>query len=273
MAKIAAIQMTSQKDVEKNLAKVEQLLKQAASEGATLAVLPEMFPLQSPEALAKLTIAEPLKQGNIHAFLSKQAEKNRLWIVGGTIPVKAKNNKVYATSLVFNAQGQYIAHYNKIHLFDVKITEQEKYCESATTEAGNNLCLVDTPLGKLGLAVCYDIRFPEMFRCLFNQGAEIFAVPCAFTPRTGKAHFEVLMRARAIENFSYVIAACQTGEHNNGRQTYGHSLIISPWGEILAELPEEEGIIVADIDLYLLKKIRVNIPIKEHQKMILKKWK
>jgi nitrilase len=270
MPKAAAIQMTSTNSLKHNLSVARKLLKQACDAGAKLAVLPEMFPIQSPEAKSKLAIAEPLGEGEIQSFLSEQAKKNELWIVGGTIPIRTQNNnKVYAASLVVDAQGKHVAHYNKIHLFDVCISPQEQYRESATTEPGNHLCIVDTPIGRLGLAVCYDIRFPEMFRCLFNQGAEIFAIPCAFTQKTGKAHFETLMRARAIENFSYLIGACQTGDHGHGRSTYGHSLIVSPWGNLLAELPDNEGIIVAEIDLPLLKQIRTDLPVKEHQTMIL----
>ncbi len=273
MPKVAAIQMTSTSDVQHNFYVVEKLLQEAADLGVKLAVLPEMFPLQSPEAWGKLTIAESLGNGPIQEFLSQQAKKHHVWIVGGTIPIKTNNpKKVYAASLIFDDNGYQIACYNKIHLFDVIISKQEKYRESETTEPGNILSLVDSPVGKLGLGVCYDIRFPEMFRCLFNQGAEIFAIPCAFTEKTGKAHFEVLMRARAIENFSYVIAACQTGDHGNGRRTYGHSMIISPWGEILDKLEAEEGLVVADIDLLFLKKIRADISIEKHQKMKLNKW-
>lgn len=273
MAKIAAIQMTSQKNIDYNLKRAESLLREAAESGATLAVLPEMFVLQSPETKDKLHIAEPLGKGPIQDFLSEQAKKNQLWIVGGTLPIQSADSmKPYATVCVFNARGEQLAHYHKIHLFDVTIRSTEQYHESATTEPGSDLCLVETPIGKMGLAVCYDIRFPEMFRCLFNQGANLFAVPCAFSSTTGKAHFEVLMRARAIENFSYVVAACQTGLHNSGRSTYGHSMIINPWGEILAVFSEGEGVITANIDLRVLNQMRVNMPIESHQKMKLTCW-
>lgn len=273
MTKVAAIQMTSQKSLDHNLKCVESLLKEASQAGAILAVLPEMFALQSPEAKDKLNMAEPLGKGPIQDFLSEQARKNQLWIVGGTLPTQSTHSqKPYATACMFNEKGKQVAHYHKIHLFDVTINSIEQYQESATTEPGDALCLVDTPVGKVGLTICYDIRFPEMFRCLFNQGANLFAIPCAFSPTTGKAHFEILMRARAIENFSYVIAACQTGQHNSKRSTYGHSMIISPWGDILAVLPEAEGVITADIDLLHLNHIRKNIPINSHQKMKLVDW-
>lgn len=272
-SKVAAIQMTSTSCAEENLNKAKNLLAEAAEKGATLAVLPEMFVLQSPEATDKIHLAESLGQGLIQSFLSEQAKKHHLWIVGGTIPIQSLDPlKPYATSLVFNEQGEQLAHYHKMHLFDVTVSAKEQYHESTTTKPGHELCLIDTPIGKMGLSVCYDVRFPEMFRCLFNQGAELFAIPCAFSPTTGKAHFEILMRARAIENFSYVIAACQTGTHDNGRSTYGHSMIVSPWGEVLACLPHDEGVIVADIDLSLLNQIRTNMPIKAHQKMVLNQW-
>ena len=274
MSVVAAIQMTSTSDLKSNLSVVERLLQKAYEVGAKLVVLPEMFPFQSPESLEKITLAEELGSGKIQSFLSEQAKKHQLWIVGGTIPIRTQSpDKVYAASLVFNSQGQLVTHYNKIHLFDVTVDEKEHYLESATVEPGNTLCLVDTPVGKLGLAVCYDIRFPEMFRCLFNQGAELFAIPAAFTAPTAHAHIAVYLPAPAIDNLAYIITACQTGEHEHFRRTYGHSMIVSPWGSILQQLPEGEGIVVSHIDLALLKKIRKDIPIKDHQKLVLKEWK
>lgn len=273
MTKVAAIQMTSQKNVEHNLKRAESLLNEAVNSGAALAVLPEMFVLQSPEATDKIAIAEPFGMGSIQTFLSEQSIKNNLWIIAGTIPIQSPHsNKPFSATLVFNAQGECVAHYNKMHLFDVSINTSEQYHESYTTTPGEQVSFIDTPAGKIGLAVCYDLRFPELFRCLFNQGAEIFAIPCAFTEKTGQAHFEVLLRARAIENFSYVVAACQTGEHGNHRTTYGYSMIIDPWGEVLAVLPKEEGVITADINLAHLHQIRANIPVKDHQQMRLTHW-
>lgn len=155
----------------------------------------------------------------------------------------------------------------KSDLFDVIVSESESYQESATTEPGSKIAVIDTPFGKLGLTVCYDIRFPELFRRLFNLGAEIFTIPAAFTVKTGQAHWEVLARSRAIENFCYVIGACQTGTHNNGRKTYGHSLIINPWGEVISSVSDGIGVITAEIDLEQLKQIRKNIPVATHQKI------
>lgn len=273
MNKVAAIQMTSTTNVEENLKTVEHLFNKLVDEGAELVVLPEMFPIQGKTPFDKINIAEALGDGRIQNFLSEQAKRKNIWIVGGTIPIKSKNPlKIKASCLVFNSQGQRVACYNKIHLFDVKLSETESYFESETTEPGNSLAIVNTPFGKLGLAVCYDVRFPEMFRCLFNQGAEIFALPCAFSVKTGHAHYEVLVRARAIENFSYFITACQSGRHENKRETYGHSLIVSPWGEVVNSIASGQGFILADIDLKYLRKIRQDIPILNHQKIVLKEF-
>lgn len=267
MSKVSAIQMTSTDSVKENLITAHDLINQAASEGAQLVVLPEMFPILGVESTDKVNVSETFGQGVIQDFLAKQAQTHGIWIVGGTIPLKCDiPNKISAACLVYDDQGEVKGRYDKIHLFDVAISESEQYQESATTVAGTEFGLVNTPFGTLGLSVCYDIRFPELYRKLFNLGAQIFVVPAAFTVKTGRAHWEVLARSRAIENFSYVIGACQTGLHKNGRSTYGHSLIVNPWGDILASLPDKEGIITADIDLEKLAEIRKSIPVAEHQK-------
>lgn len=260
--------MISLPEVEINLNKAENFIAQAAASGAKLAVLPENFAVMgTPENV--LQASESSGKGVIQNFLAQQAKQHRLWIVGGTIPLRSKTkNKVTASCLVFNDQGKRVAQYDKIHLFDASITKGvEEHKESKTIAAGKNITLVKTALGKLGLAICYDIRFPELFRRLFNKGAEIFALPAAFTVPTGEAHWESLTRARAIENQSYFIAACQTGTHVNNRKTYGHSVIIDPWGKILVSLPSGEGIISANIDLNYLKEIRKKMPIAKHQRL------
>ena len=174
--------------------------------------------------------------------------------------------------MVFDDAGSCVAQYNKVHLFDVVISEKEKYIESDTTEAGDHLTIIDTPFGRIGLGVCYDLRFPEFFRLLFNNGVEIVVLPTAFTETTGKAHWEVLARSRAIENFSYFIGACQGGTHANGRKTYGHSLIIDPWGKILARKEDvSPGIIYSTIDLKQVYEARKAIPIKDHQRIFFDK--
>lgn len=263
--RLSAAQMCSSNNTQDNLAIAAKLIKKAAQAGSQLVVLPEMFSTFGSET-EKLNAKEKLGQGPVQDFLSQEAKKNHIWIVGGTIPIVSDEpNRVRAACLLYNDQGEMAARYDKIHLFDVTITENEKHHESKIIQPGNTLVVVNTPIGKLGLAVCYDIRFPELFRCLFNMGAEIIAIPAAFTVVTGKAHWEVLMRARAIENFCYVIGAGQAGTHSTGRQTYGHSLIIHPWGNIIQSLDQECDIITADINLDDLRKIRKSIPISEHQ--------
>ncbi len=269
--KIAAIQMCSSHDVDENLAIAAGFIREAASHGAALAVLPEMFAIMGTQAADKITVRENLGQGKIQTSLANLARENNIWIVGGTIPLACDDpQKVRAASLVFTHQGQLAARYDKIHLFDVTVAEQETYQESATTEPGSEIVVVDSPVGKLGLAVCYDIRFPELFRCLANAGAEIMVLPSAFTAKTGEAHWELLTRARAVENLSYVIGACQGGTHSNGRKTYGNSLIVGPWGDIIAKKAgTEPGIIYATIDLESLHKLRASMPVLEHQRIFL----
>lgn len=267
MHKISAIQMTSTSSVSENLKIAEVLIKQSLEHQTNLVVLPEMFPLFGQPA-DKLTVSEEFGHGPIQDFLAKQSKRHKLWIVGGTIPLKSEQpDKIKAACLVFNDHGEVAGRYDKMHLFDATITDSESYQESATIEPGATITVVDTPMGKLGLAVCYDIRFPELFRCLFNLGAEIFTIPAAFTVKTGQSHWEVLARSRAIENFCYVVGACQSGMHDNGRKTYGHSLIVNPWGEVITTLAEGVGIITAEINLDLLKHIRADIPVKSHQKI------
>lgn len=271
MSLVAAIQMNSSNSVDENLIVADKLIKEAADQGAKLAVLPEMFAVMGVDAMDKVNVKESEKGGIIQTFLASAAFKNKLWIVGGTIPIAAHTdpNKVRAATLVFDDQGKQIARYDKIHLFDVNVSAEEVYKESHTTEPGNQLILINTPFGRIGLGVCYDVRFPEMFRYLFNQGAEIFVLPAAFTKKTGSAHWELLARTRAVENVCYVVGACQTGLHNNKRETYGHSLIVNPWGEIIAALPEGVGVIFADINLELLHQIRNSIPVASHQKIFM----
>src|SRR5579862_4696011 len=248
MEKIAAVQMCSSHLLDENLASAAHSISEARKNAACLVVLPENFALMGLKDTDKLGIKETFGHGKIQSFLSEQAKKNQLWIVGGTIPIQCQDeNKVRASSLVFNDQGDLVARYDKIHLFDVSLSDKESYQESAAIEAGDQLVVVDTPFGKLGLAVCYDVRFPELFRNLFNRGAEIFILPSAFTVPTGEAHWEVLTRSRAIENFCYLIGACQGGTHSSGRKTYGHSIIVEPWGQVIAKREEGSGVIYADI--------------------------
>ena len=261
--------MCSSNVLEENLDVAAQLIKEATDNGATLVVLPEMFPIFGLAATDKVNVKENFCTGKIQSFLSEQAKKNGIWLVGGTIPISCEDEtKVNAACLVYENNGKVVARYDKIHLFDVVISENESYLESATTKPGSHLVVVDTPVGKLGLAVCYDIRFPAMFTNLFNKGAEILAIPSAFTLKTGEAHWKLLARSRAVDNFCYVIGACQEGIHANGRRTYGHTLIINPWGSVIGEQKEPgQGIVYAEIDLKKLHEIRSSIPIDRHQKL------
>lgn len=268
--RVAAIQMTSTHNVEKNLLTAEKLISQAVDQGAKLLVLPEMFAIMGLDQMDKVKYREQLGYGLIQDFLRNQALKQGIYLVGGTVPIAVPDdcNKVYASCFVWNDQGQIIARYDKMHLFDVELPEKkEKYFESQTTLPGNEIVVTDTPFGKLGLAVCYDIRFPELFRMMHVQGVEMIALPAAFTYTTGSAHWDILVRARAIENQVYMIAAAQTGTHSNHRRTYGHSMMVSPWGSVQAILPVNEGVIVGDVDLNYLHQLRGDFPALKHRKL------
>jgi len=262
MTKAAVIQMTSAADVQRNLEAAGELLLQAAQGGAALAVLPENFVLMGEQESDKFSVAESFGVGPVQDFLSKVSKQLKLWIVAGTMPIKVSGeSRVAAASLVFDAQGECVGRYDKIHLFDVEVNDTHgSYRESASMVPGSRPVCIDTPIGKLGMAICYDMRFPELFRWLSAQGAQLFAVPAAFTVPTGRAHWEVLLRARAIENLSYVLAAAQTGHHENGRETWGHSVIIDPWGEVRDCRSEGTGVVIADIDLQQQANIRQRFP-------------
>jgi predicted amidohydrolase len=269
MTKIAAIQMASGTNVSANLIEVSRQILSAAQAGAKLIVLPENFAIMGLQDIDQVKIAENDGIGPIQDFLSKQAKKNKVWLIAGTIPLKSDNeDKIYAASLVYNDNGERVSRYDKIHLFDVHLeATNETYKESETIDAGNQAIVVDTPFGKIGLAICYDLRFPELFRQLALQDAEIIVLPAAFTAITGKAHWEVLLRARAIENLCYLVASAQGGYHVNGRETYGNSMIVDPWGVILDELPQGSGYVIADVDLENVKTIRRNFPALQHRKI------
>lgn len=270
MTLVSAIQMTSTPDLTHNLAVASDLIASAAHKGAKLMVLPEMFPVMGAEEMTKLALQETFGEGVIQDFLASQAKQHKVWIVSGTIPIKTTHpNKMRAACIVYNDQGHVAARYDKIHLFDVTITSGvETYCESQTFDPGNEIVMIDTPFGKLGLAVCYDLRFPELFRCLANKGAQIIAVPCAFTVKTGQDHWEALTRCRAIESLNYFIFACQTGQHSPQKHaTYGHSRIVDPWGKVLSQIEEKTGIITATIDLQQQKTIRERFPALTHQRI------
>lgn len=268
MSLCAAIQMASSPSISANLLEAEKLIAEAVRAGAKLVALPENFPLMGENASDKIKQREQDGVGPIQNFLAEVAKKYHVWVVGGTIPLAANDdNKIRAACVVYNDQGQRVARYDKVHLFDVNVPEtNEVYRESDTIEAGEEPLLVETPFGKLGIAICYDLRFPEIIRKMQAQGLQILVVPSAFTAQTGAAHWEVLLRARAIENLCYVIAPNQGGFHKNGRQTFGHSMIIDPWGVVLACQKSGAGFVSADIDLEKLDKIRASFPALQHRR-------
>jgi deaminated glutathione amidase len=269
MSKVAAIQMASGPNIQANLDQAKRLIEDAAKQGAGLVVLPENFALMAMSEPERVKQAEVLGKGVIQKFLAAQAKKHGIWLVGGTIPLQGEETgKSLAASLLFNDKGEQVAHYDKIHMFDVLIKDSgEKYNESQTTEAGNEIIVVDSPFGKIGMAVCYDLRFPELFRNLADKGMDICVLPSAFTAITGKAHWEPLLRARAIENQCYLIAAAQGGFHINGRETHGNSMIVDPWGTVLNRIQSGNGVVVADIDMNFLRKTRKNFPALKHRRI------
>ncbi|MFN2309841.1 MAG: carbon-nitrogen hydrolase family protein [Gammaproteobacteria bacterium] len=268
MSRIACIQMASGPHVGANLLEAERLIQQAVAQGAGLVILPENFALMGLQQADLLAAREADGEGPIQDFLSRQARRHGLWIVGGTAPRVADDPaKVRAACVVYDDQGLQVARYDKLHLFDVEVSSGERYTESETIERGERLALVDTPFGRLGLAICYDLRFPELFRAMLDRGMELFAVPAAFTAVTGRAHWEVLMRARAIENLAYGFAAAQGGYHVNGRETYGDSMIVDPWGNVLDRLASGPGVVCAEVDLDRVRSIRRQFPAVAHRRL------
>lgn len=269
---VAAIQMASGPNVHANLIEARRLIDEAVNAGARLVVLPENFGFMGKQDSDQLAHREQEGEGLMQNFLRDVAKEHAIWVVGGTIPLVAKDeNKVRAACLVYDDQGKQVARYDKIHLFDVHLIEtDEHYNESHTIEPGDDLVVVDTPLGRIGIAICYDLRFPELFRAMLNKGVEMLVIPSAFTAVTGQAHWEVLLRARAIENVAYVIAAGQGGYHFNGRETYGHSMIIDPWGVVQDELEQGAGFASSQIDLAYQKRVRQDFPVIDHRRFVLK---
>jgi len=268
VARVAALQMTSSFMVEDNLRGLEAFFSQAREGGAALLVLPENFAFMGREAKDKQAIAEELGHGVIQDAVSVLAKRYGLWVIAGSLFLSFSQNKVKASCLVYNEGGEQVARYDKIHLFDARVSEHEQHQESATIEAGNEAVVVDTPVGRVGLSVCYDLRFPELYRQLVLKGANVFTVPSAFTAITGEAHWDILLRARAIENLCYVVAPNQGGVHANGRHTYGHSMILDPWGKILSQQRNGSGVIFADIDLQHLNQLRRQFPCNDHHKLM-----
>lgn len=267
--------MVSVDEVETNLTMAARLIRHAAEQAVQLVVLPENFAFLGRGEQDKCHIAEHYGRGKIQDFLAEQALRHQIWILAGSVPIRAEDDlqlpceKVFAASLMYNAEGQCQARYDKIHLFDVALpgSQGERYQESASHYAGEQTVVVSTPLGRVGMSVCYDLRFPELYRSLVDQGAEILTVPAAFTEATGKVHWDMLLRARAVENQCYVLAADQGGMHPGGRRTYGGSQIIDPWGEVLSRLGQGEGLAVAELDLQHLRDIRTRFPALKHRRL------
>jgi nitrilase len=262
--------MATGSNVSANLLEAERLIREAAAGGAELVVLPENFAFMGKRDRDVLTLRERDDgHGPLQSFLAKVAAKYGIWLVGGTVPMNADDRgKVRAACLVFNDRGERVARYDKIHLFDVNVPgADERYAESANIEAGSDIIVLDSPFGRLGVAVCYDLRFPEMFRRMLDRGMELLAIPAAFTAITGKAHWKPLLRARAIENLAYVIAAAQGGYHVSGRETYGHSMIVDPWGTVLTNMPRGTGCICCPLDKDLQTSVRRNFPTIEHRRL------
>src|SRR3984893_16269190 len=269
MGKVAAIQMTSSHIVADNLAAAGTLLREAKDLGCDIACLPENFSFIGLRDADKLQVAEPAGSRPVQSFLSATTLELKMWILGGTIIIRGyTDRRVANTSLLIDAAGKRVARYDKIHLFDVAIPgRDEQYRESTHVTPGRDVVVADTPVGKLGLSVCYDMRFPELYRELVSQGAEWLAMPAAFTVPTGRAHWETLLRARAIENLCYVVAPAQAGTHTSGRETYGDTLIVDYWGQVLSRLAKGSGVVTADIDLAKQSETRARFPALDNRRM------
>jgi len=265
MSRCAAIQMASSPNISANLLEAEKLIAEAVKAGAKLVALPENFALMGDHERDKIDAKEVDGTGSIQAFLASVAKKYAVWVVGGTIPIAGDDSsKVRAACLVYNDRGERVARYDKVHLFDVNVPgSDEVYRESDSIEPGSGSLVIDTPFGRIGIAVCYDLRFPEFFR---NMGMEILIIPSAFTAETGAAHWELLLRARAVENLCYVIAPNQGGFHLNGRKTFGHSMVIDPWGVVLDCYKTGGGFVSAEIDKERLEKVRSAFPALNHRR-------
>jgi deaminated glutathione amidase len=269
MPRAAVIQMCSGPDPAVNLAAARELLDAAADAGARLAVLPENFSFLGRAEADRIAFAEQAGDGPVQNFLAAAARRLGMWIVGGTLPILEPGDpRPRAASILFDDAGRAVARYDKLHLFDVRLPgADEGYRESAGTAPGNAAILADSPVGRLGLAVCYDVRFPELFRAMVDGGLAAISLPAAFTVPTGRAHWELLVRARAVDNLAFVLAAAQWGEHEGGRKTWGDSMIVNHWGDVLARRPEGVGVVVADLDQEAQREARRRFPALAHRRL------
>lgn len=266
--RMAAIQMASGSNVAANLDEAGKRVATAAADGAGLIVLPENFGLIGQSERAKLEHAEAAGSGPQQNFLSTAAARHGVWLIGGSLPIAtAGGERVRQRLMVFGPDGACAAYYDKIHLFDVQLDNGETYRESSGIEPGDAVVTVDLPIGRLGLTICYDLRFPELYRQLLDRGAEIFVVPSAFTKATGRAHWEVLLRARSVENLAWTVAPAQGGYHVSGRETWGHSMIVDPWGTVVAERANGNGFVAADFDRERLEATRRRFPATAHRRL------
>ncbi|MEH6651472.1 MAG: carbon-nitrogen hydrolase family protein [Motiliproteus sp.] len=267
---VAVVQMVSGADLQQNLQQAAGWIAKATAAGSQLIVLPENFAVFNAAELLGRGIDELTLEGPIRRFLAEQAKQHSVWIVAGSIPVVSEDGKrVRSACIVVDEQGVEQARYDKIHLFDVDVSDsQGSYRESDQIEPGDSVVLVDTPVGRLGLTICYDLRFPLLYQKLVEQGAELISVPAAFTYATGEAHWQTLLQARAIETQCYLLAANQGGVHNERRQTYGHSMIIDPWGELLGCHSTGEGLVQAEIQLSRVQQVRKNMPLLAHRRLL-----
>ncbi|ABC39502.1 carbon-nitrogen hydrolase family protein [Burkholderia thailandensis] len=260
---VAALQMVSTPDRERNLAEAGRLIADAADAGARLVLLPEYFCFMGHQDTDKLALAEAYRDGPIQRFLAERAKAHGVWVIGGTLPLSAPEpSRVLNTTLVFDPQGREAARYDKIHLFNFEKGD-ESFDEARTIRPGDAVRTFDAPFGRVGLSVCYDLRFPELYRRMGD--CAMIVVPSAFTYTTGRAHWETLLRARAVENQCYVLAAAQGGKHENGRRTWGHSMLVDPWGEVVAVRDEGAGVVAGEIDPARIADVRQSLPAWRHR--------
>jgi len=263
VVRVAAVQLASGPSVAANLNEARRLIAMAAKQGAKLVALPEYFAIMGMQDTDKVKVREAEGTGPIQQFLAETAKKHKIWLVGGSVPLMSGDpNRVRNSSLVYDDKGKLVARYDKIHLFSFEMGK-EHYSEQRTIEPGSEVKVIDSPFGRLGLSICYDLRFPELYRAM--KDVDIILVPSAFTETTGKAHWETLIRARAIENLAYVIAPAQGGYHLNGRETHGDSMIVDPWGVVLDRLPRGSGVVTAGINPEYVQRLRKSLPALAHR--------